>query len=426
MEYGIIKDYDLIQEDCKVEDLLDFSESIEVFTKILNSIERSSIIGLIGKFGCGKSTMLHQIKLAEQEKIKWIDFDAWKYPERKDLWEGFVLDFADQVGQKKKVQGKIEGKDPKSKIIGASTDILSVISNKWSDFGFLSKFVELFKSSPAKRVFEIQEVLKQIINSQKKDIYVVVEDIDRSGDAGIYFLETMKQFIRDTKFKKRIVVIVPIGDGNFAKYNDLYLKCLDYIEFFNPKIENLDKFVKSVFKDDMLNCRYAYPEITIQSKDFDCNGQVSSFFEGLFLTDANITMRLMKNIIRQTDLAYYSQVLDGHRPDWRVTLCIVAAKYLTIDDKSQKTHIEEFKTERKIDRFTIFASFLHSIVTDVSGIYYDDRNGQPRIVESKYDVKFIKRQPLDKFSQYPSKPWFYGRYSDENRGYGVCDFYLDY
>ncbi|PKK84456.1 MAG: hypothetical protein CVT49_03785 [candidate division Zixibacteria bacterium HGW-Zixibacteria-1] len=370
MEYGIIKNYDLIQEDCKVEDLLDFSESIGQFSKKLNSIERSAIVGLVGKFGCGKSTMLYQIKKSsDNDKQKWIDFDAWKYPDRRDLWEGFVLDFADQVGNRKKVTGKIDGKDTKSRLIGASTDILSIIIDKLPNLSFMEKFLEIFKASPAKRVFEIQDILKQLINAQGKEIYIVIEDIDRSGDAGIYFLETLKQFIRDTEIGNKIIAIAPIGDENFAKNNDLYLKCLDYIEYFNPKFTGLSKFVRSIFKEDLLKSKYSYPDISIHSTEFDCTGQVSTFFDELFKLKKGMTIRTLKNIIRESDLNYISQVLDGHRPDWRVTLCFQASKYLNITESPAVSWFDKFRHEKQIYRDTIFASFLASIVHALPNIY---------------------------------------------------------
>jgi ABC-type phosphate/phosphonate transport system ATPase subunit len=48
--------------------LLDFSKTIKIFSKKLDSIKESSIVGLIGKYGSGKSTMLHQIKNKRQKQ----------------------------------------------------------------------------------------------------------------------------------------------------------------------------------------------------------------------------------------------------------------------------------------------------------------------------------------------------------------------
>jgi ATPase subunit of ABC transporter with duplicated ATPase domains len=63
-----IKNYDLIREEDHTKDLLDFSKTIKIFSKKLDSIKESSIVGLIGKYGSGKSTMLHQIKNKRQKQ----------------------------------------------------------------------------------------------------------------------------------------------------------------------------------------------------------------------------------------------------------------------------------------------------------------------------------------------------------------------
>ena len=82
----------------------------------------------------------------------------------------------------------------------------------------------MFAASPAKRVFEFQEILTAIIKSQKKNIFIVIEDIDRSGDSGIFFLETLKHFLRNLEItvKHRVIAIVPIGDKSYRgdKYKD--------------------------------------------------------------------------------------------------------------------------------------------------------------------------------------------------------------
>ena len=89
---GFIKNEDLLREDSHIDDLLNFTDPINSFSNRLSEISKPSIIALVGRFGSGKSTMLHQIaKEKDESKEIWIEFDAWKYPDRKDLWEGFIL-----------------------------------------------------------------------------------------------------------------------------------------------------------------------------------------------------------------------------------------------------------------------------------------------------------------------------------------------
>lgn len=73
-----------------------------------------------------------------------------------------------------------------------------------------------FETSPARRVDEIQGILTDQIKKSNKDLLVVVEDIDRSGDSGVFFLETLKQFISNLKTNNKIVVIVPMSDVSYG------------------------------------------------------------------------------------------------------------------------------------------------------------------------------------------------------------------
>ena len=98
-ERGFISDENLIAENHEVSDLFGFEDYVNNFSDFLGSIKKPSMVGLVGKFGSGKSTMLYQLKNSNEEDL-WIEFNAWKYPDRKDLWEGFVMDFADQIGNK--------------------------------------------------------------------------------------------------------------------------------------------------------------------------------------------------------------------------------------------------------------------------------------------------------------------------------------
>jgi predicted KAP-like P-loop ATPase len=192
---GFIGNESLIKESHKMDDLFDVKEQKQSFEKFLDTLDNSAIAGYLGRFGAGKSTLLHQIKKEREKKQEevWIDFDAWKFPERKELWDGFVLDFAKQIDKKlfNKVKKQIEGNDNRGK---------KAIFNTFSDLSgikFLKNFESFFDKTPATRIFEIQDIINEAIEKLDKDIYIVAEDIDRSGKEGLFFLETLSQFLRD-------------------------------------------------------------------------------------------------------------------------------------------------------------------------------------------------------------------------------------
>lgn len=75
----------------------------------------------------------------------------------------------------------------------------------------IKNFNHFLHTSPAKRTFEIQKILlEQFSNIPEKKLFIIIEDIDRSGDSGIYFLETLSHFLKNEKIDKKIICIIPI------------------------------------------------------------------------------------------------------------------------------------------------------------------------------------------------------------------------
>jgi len=426
---GFIENEDLLRESCEVEDLLDFSNEIEQFKKKIAEIKNPSILGLVGPFGVGKSTMLFQIEkeLEKKENVLWVNFDAWKYPERRDLWEGFVLDFAKKMSPEdfKEADKKLRGEqnDDKKTLV----KVLSCIPG----FSALEGLNHFFKTSPARRVDDIQSILKEQIKGNNKDIHIVVEDIDRSGDSGIFFLETLKQFISNLDTDKKFIVIVPISDVSYYLKLESYLKSIDYFDFFKPNNIKLEKFVNQVFSQDFFKGEFKIKgtqKIIWTGKKRRL--QIVSFLEGLFRERKEMSMRLLKLIIRKANLAYINQTGDGHEPDLRVTLCIEASKYFYLEKESERNYFNDFKRDVHMGN-NIFSSFVYSMFSNNSSIYKEEftEEGKRRdvLISAPYNVKFVDREESN-IEKYPSYPWiFENPFTDrEEKKFGVASFYLEY
>jgi hypothetical protein len=331
MTIPLITNYKLIEETSRTDDLLGFDNEIKKFEAKLLLLQGACTLGFVGGYGVGKSVLLHQVE-KKMGSAKWINFDAWKYNDKKDLWEGFVLDFAEQISDEHKTQSlnKIDGKkDCKTK---AAQGVFDVAANFLGPFSEIAKSLvkPFYEAYPATRVFEIQKILANLIECgiKENDIYIVVEDVDRSGQYGVYFLETLKQFLDQFRkqSKKKIVVIVPISDKSYKHFNDAYLKCLDYVEFFKP-IPNFKNFLESVINKDVNKHR----KVAVGGQFFEIDKQqqmhqITSFFEVLFKIHG-MTPRMLKNILRLANHSYIRQQEFGYNPDWRLTICIEAAKH---------------------------------------------------------------------------------------------------
>lgn len=421
MATGFIKDLRLIEEDCKVDDLLDFSKEIKSFSKKLDTIEGSAIIGLVGKFGCGKSTMLYQVQKEREKTELWVNFDAWKYPDRRDLWEGFVLDFAEQIGNKKKVQKKIEGKSN----FDSSLEFVKGIASFVPYLDNIKGFINIFKSSPATRVFEIQAIMKEMIDKSEKDIYIVIEDIDRSGDAGIYFLETLKQFIRSCAQDNKVVAIVPIGDENYeGKLRESYLKCLDYKEDFMPKFGGLEKFVDTIFDAEIFADNWAIPKSGRKSTGPNRKSLLISFLERLVIDSINI--RELKAILRKANIAYIRQTNDGLLPEFRLNILVESAKYIPSGIEKKEFYYELFTSKLRIPANSIFATCIFCMYNDRDSLYEGhDQDGNKVQRKSKLDCRFVPVADPDALGA-PLVPWYPNDPFEKENWYIVPDFYLDY
>jgi hypothetical protein len=408
---SFVKNPDSLKEDHKMDDLFQIEKQKEFFENFLNSLDHSSIVGYLGRFGVGKSTLLHQIKKQrEQEEGEiWINFEAWKFPERKELWDGFVLDFAKQVSNKlyKKCSNKIEGKQNDGKKV--SLRIFSDLSG----LSVLKNFNSFLEKTPAKRIFEIQDILNEAIKKIDKDIYIVAEDLDRSGSEGLFFLETLKQFIRDSlDFKHKIIVIAPISNEIFReeKSRDSLLKSIDYFYEFDFKVPDLINFQKNILKNDFCN------ELN--------RNQLNSFFKALFRDSSEImTPRLLKLILRKADRNFIRQKRDGYNPDFRITIAMEASKYFKSDSAKTRYYFDDFKISEEITKSSIMESFLFIVFADKDTIATKNQDGKNMYYRPDVKFKFVD---LTKTPEGEKEPWVIKNPHGNEKVYNLRKFYLDY
>ncbi len=387
MTNTFIKRPELIEESYQTEDLLDFSSIIDDFKERINKINNNSVVGLIGPYGSGKSTMLYQIykdqinvgnhnnskaskgnnskNNSTPPKEKWFIFDAWQYPERKDLWEGFVLDIARQCDEKlfKKIENRIDGNTGKNKkaLSNAAIDTSALI---FPPAKILKNFTYLFQTSPIKRVYDFQDLLLDILNridTTGEKVFIVIEDIDRSGDMGIYFLETLKYFIKNCEkdIKHKIIVIVPMGEeiwqeGGDKKIQDSYSKILDLNITFPQEDIDFTNFINQVFdidillksedlKTNMISSNKNFKNILITSFSDITISHLRYLFENMILKEQQKTIRDIKSILRKSKSNLLS-IPEEERREIDVTILILftAIEYLYQKEKDDK-YIFSFK-----------------------------------------------------------------------------------
>lgn len=407
MKKGFIKNTELLEERISDIDYLDFSSSIETLSEKLNITENNTIIGIVGNFGVGKSTLISRVKeVNSNENEEWIHFDAWQFPERKELWEGLILETARNQGKLKPILEEIQGdqKNDIKTLVNTIGDIpgFSVIKN-------LNHFV---KTSPATRVFQLQAIFSKLINEIEKDrIVFVLEDVDRSGEAGLFFLETFRQFLNNTELEKKVTVIVAISNESYFESLDVYMKCLDFVEFFYKKTDTkLTEFISTVFdtSEDI------YTDI------------LADFFNYSFGRYENLNMRKIKLILRQANLDFLELERKGFQPNPLICIAVTASKYLKENLADVDSYFKSFIKQRIIPKGTAISRLI--FISDPSHLSY--RNilivNKENELQHSMDIKLIKRDKPENTTQYPSTPYSSNSYLKEDDGrLFLPDFYFN-
>jgi len=81
-----------LKESPKVDAHINIAETVSYFNDVFETESKPSLVALLGEHGGGKSTMLFQLSKKNSNEVDWFFFDAWKYPRRSELWEGFITE----------------------------------------------------------------------------------------------------------------------------------------------------------------------------------------------------------------------------------------------------------------------------------------------------------------------------------------------
>lgn len=377
---NIVRDSLYVTEDYRInEGLIEFESA--TLEGDLRRVKRSAVVAVVGDYGSGKSTALYNIQ-RNDTAAKWLQFDAWRYPERKGLWDGLVVEVAKQLGQAKKATRKIDGN---KSLLGKWGGI---IEETFSQLGELLPKVEIekievkpevvkkaakitekaeviFGKSPVKRVYELERILADILVSAEEDrVYLVVEDVDRSGADGLNFLETLNFFVKHNEqikeSGKNIVVVAPIATKNYEDSKDSYYKCVDIAFRFVPKVRSANAFLSQVYTDEALGGPV---------KPYLSN--LNQFIVGLFEnTNYGMNIRKLKTIIRQSAIKYESMCEIYDNVDWRAVLSFEAMKFANADESTGVSVFDRsVKGHDQLYERNVFTGLLMTIQFPDESIY---------------------------------------------------------
>lgn len=414
----LFKNTELIKENSNVQDLFNFSETISDIRSYLENIKSNTIVELVGDYGTGKSTALFQLENEKKEDEFWINFDAWKYPDKSQLWEGFILDVAAKLNSRDEVLALIAGQN---KNVKAATGAAKVIGAVVPGVSLISDLLDVFEKAPATRIFQLQDILEKLLNKPNKKLRIVIEDIDRSGDAGVFFLETLNQFLDSTKVDKGIIVIVPVSTERHYENSDSYSKAVHYVYHFAPTVKSVTKFINAVFLDSLFEGEYLSAPGTGKCTGEIRKKQLESFL--LFLLNyQGFNIRTLKRVLRNADQQYFQLSKKDQDPDWRIVIAAEFSYYLPIFSRESKGGYvpdkQAFWRSNSIPHSNVISPYLGAIYNNAESIYIRNRgSGAMELAYPSYRFDLITRESL---STHPSFIWF----DSDNFGTGEKRFLL--
>jgi energy-coupling factor transporter ATP-binding protein EcfA2 len=310
--------------------------SLSGYLTKLNHIKYWGLTALLGDYGSWKSLFLAQLQKLDEDKNNniWINFDAWQYPDRRQLRDGFVLKLAEQLIPKSypDVQSYIDAwKKTWEKIFGNLFDFLQIIESVTLNSQISSSLKAITSSDPQSisRIFQYESLLKSILISNDQEsvdrfsdlndkvIYIILEDVDRSWEEGLFFLETLKNFIdrhyhdlRECSIFKKMIIICPVAKQSWHENFSRYLKVFTKYDFFNyNKTFDTKPFVDKVFKFDQELRGIFYLLIVYVLKELTYNYRIFKF----------ILRNIIKEYIYRTD--FLSEEIDL---EWFLFLSLIS------------------------------------------------------------------------------------------------------
>jgi len=356
-----------VRESHKVDSYIDITSTVTYFQNIFESAPKPCMAAVMGEHGGGKSTMLYQLKNKTSLTSDWFFFDAWKYPRRSELWEGFITEIVKKLGLDENAIDQIKGRSTISEGANVLSKILTATETISGTLGLkvVGELVaKLFQGDPITKLEGFHELLNAILLERNKPLYIVVEDIDRSKDQGLFFIETLRYFLTKNESEiSDIVVIVPMSEERYESEKSSYLKCFDITERFSLKDINFNDFVKNglnesaVLDSPLINHNITFPFVS---------AQISNFLNLLVQNHRNLTIREIKLILRNANKEHRTKKIAGLNPDYRISLCIEAMKWIPVNNKSNLTHWDQSDRQKRIDKLysKTFIKFLTAILTN--------------------------------------------------------------
>jgi len=275
-------------------------------TKFANSIAQSIIniprnydsivIGLMGGWGTGKSSLLNLIEKNIKDDVNVIRFNPWNYYSQQTLFASFFDELTDSLSLSNKIRTTFQ--KYKNKIYMAG---ISLGSSIVPQVGALSNFVS---DSESKTLNDIKKELDGIFRTQEKTV-VIIDDIDRLAP------EEIKQIFQLVKSLANFpnLIYVLAFDKKYVNYSlkewNMDDEKYSHTEHFIDKIVQVPLVIPKFNDDDLYKIfEYKLTEILSNHGYGDDDLDINKLY--LFLNPFFTNIREINRYCNALDFYLYS------------------------------------------------------------------------------------------------------------------------
>lgn len=286
-----------------------FSKRIAEFINNYKDIESFSL-GLTGKWGTGKTSIINMIRENISSDILVYNFNPWDISVREQLFgdffsgmslildskEGNNIENAKEISQKLKLYANIFKPLKYIPIIAPIVEAVSEILNITSDN------LKSYSESREKDLFSLKKGLNESLKKINKKILIIIDDVDRLSDEEIKEIFHLIKSVGDLSNTIYLLsydkdLVTNVMDKIQKNRGEEYTEKLINMEITVPQTKKVD--VDLIFKKEIL---YIFPELSNEKKYH--SDTVNNLFKHI-LKDKFYNLREVKRFMNTLSFSSY-------------------------------------------------------------------------------------------------------------------------
>ena len=371
------------------EDLLGRAKIANELSREIKSYknENSLTIGIVGKWGSGKTSFINMVleNFEENDDYIIIKFNPWNISSRKQLISDFFLQLSNNIEKK-----------GSNEIIGAIGKSLGTLSKFFKPLGFIpplsvlstignitekaSEFINEYVESEKEDLESLKDNINNKLTNLNKKIIIVIDDIDRLCDEEIREMFQLVKSIAD--FKNTIYIL--------SYDREIVTKALDKTqqgkgEEYLEKIVQVPLVLPYISKNDLDKIFINRLNIIINIPDEEYD---NSYFSEIYYNGLAENFENLRDIERYMNV--FSLGINLAREELNINDYIV----ITLIKVFEPDLYEYIKNNKEYFSGTKFDEFLNKdkkeILTELERIYEKLKKLEKRKIKRLMEVVFPK------------------------------------